>query len=42
MSQKFIKTQNKNTASKAYCKYFAQAIYDGFDGVMPPLPSVEP
>ena len=28
MSQKFIKTQNKNTASKAYCKYFAQAIYD--------------
>ena len=28
MSQKFIKKQNKNTASKAYCKYFAQAIYD--------------
>ena len=28
MSQKFIKTQNKNTASKAYCKYFAQAMYD--------------
>ena len=28
MSQKLIKKQNKNTASKAYCKYFAQAIYD--------------
>ena len=28
MSQKFIKTKNKNSESKAYGKYFAQAVYD--------------
>ena len=28
MSQKFIKTQNKNRTSLAYGKYFAQAVYD--------------
>ena len=28
MSQKFIKTQNKNNQSLAYGKYFAQAVYD--------------
>ena len=28
MSQKFIKSQNKNSQSKAYGKYFAQAVYD--------------
>ena len=28
MSQKYIKTQNKNTFSSAYGKYFAQAVYD--------------
>ena len=28
MSQKFIKTQNKNSQSLAYGKYFAQAVYD--------------
>ena len=28
MSQKFIKSQNKNSFSQAYGKYFAQAVYD--------------
>ena len=28
MSQKFIKSQNKNRTSLAYGKYFAQAVYD--------------
>ena len=28
MSQKFIKSQNKNSFSQAYGKYFAQALYD--------------
>ena len=28
MSQKYIKTQNKNSYSPAYKKYFAQAVYD--------------
>ena len=28
MSQKFIKSQNKNSHSSAYGKYYAQAIYD--------------
>jgi len=28
MSQKFIKSQNKNQQSDAYGKYFAQAVYD--------------
>lgn len=28
MSQKFIKTQNKNSESKVFGKYFAQAVYD--------------
>ena len=28
MSQKFIKSQNKNSHSAAYGKYFAQAVYD--------------
>ena len=28
MSQKFIKSQNKNSQSKAFGKYFAQAVYD--------------
>ena len=28
MSQKFIKSQNKNHDSQAYGKYFAQAVYD--------------
>ena len=28
MSQKFIKTQNKNSQSLAYGKFFAQAVYD--------------
>ena len=28
MSQKFIKSQNKNSTSLAYGKYFAQAVYD--------------
>ncbi len=28
MSQKYIKTQNKNSKSAAYGKYFAQAVYD--------------
>ena len=28
MSQKFIKSKNKNSHSKAYGKYFAQAVYD--------------
>ena len=28
MSQKFIKTQNKNSSSQAFGKYFAQAVYD--------------
>ena len=28
MSQKFIKSQNKNSQSAAYNKYFAQAVYD--------------
>ena len=33
MSQKYIKTQNKNTKSAAYGKYYAQAVYDeGFVG----------
>ena len=33
MSQKYIKTQNKNTKSPAYGKYYAQAVYDeGFVG----------
>ena len=33
MSQKYIKTQNKNTKSPAYGKYYVQAVYDeGFVG----------
>lgn len=28
MSQKFIKSQNKNSSSQAFGKYFAQAVYD--------------
>ena len=28
MSQKFIKTQNNNSYSQAYGKYYAQAVYD--------------
>ena len=28
MSQKYIKTQNKNNQSAAYGKYYAQAVYD--------------
>jgi hypothetical protein len=28
MSQKFIKSQNKNSQSPAYGKYFATAVYD--------------
>ena len=28
MSQKFIKSQNKNSSSLAFGKYFAQAVYD--------------
>ena len=28
MSQKFIKSKNKNSFSQAYGKYFAQAVYD--------------
>ena len=28
MSQKFIKSQNKNSSSTAFGKYFAQAVYD--------------
>ena len=33
MSQKYIKTKNKNTKSPAYGKYYAQAVYDeGFVG----------
>ena len=28
MSQKYIKTQNNNMESKAYKKYYAQAVYD--------------
>ena len=28
MSQKYIKTQNKNMESRAYQKYYAQAVYD--------------
>ena len=28
MSQKFIKSQNKNRSSQAFGKYFAQAVYD--------------
>ena len=28
MSQKFIKSQNKNSHSEAYGKYFATAVYD--------------
>jgi predicted histone-like DNA-binding protein len=28
MSQKFIKSQNKNSHSKAYGKYYAKAVYD--------------
>ena len=28
MSQKFIKSQNKNPESVAYGKYYAQAVYD--------------
>ena len=28
MSQKYIKTQNKNDKSAAYGKYYAQAVYD--------------
>ena len=33
MSQKYIKTKNKNTKSPAYGKYYVQAVYDeGFVG----------
>lgn len=28
MSQKYIKTRNNNQFSKAYGKYYAQAVYD--------------
>jgi hypothetical protein len=28
MSQKYIKSQNNNSHSRAYQKYYAQAVYD--------------